>query len=795
MIETVRIRAVFRGVVQGVGFRPAMYRLAVETGVKGFVSNTPGGAVLEAEGDREAVEALTMRLRSSLPPRAALHSLEITHLDSAGYERFEIRESLQAGDRVAHIPPDIATCADCLREVYDPSDRRYRYPFTNCTNCGPRYSIITALPYDRPYTTMAGFEMCPECRREYEDPLDRRFHAQPIACPQCGPKVELWDANGACLASEAGAVEASADAILSGRIVAVKGLGGFHLMARADLDDTVRELRSRKRREEKPLALMCPSVEAARAICNVSPLEERALTGPEHPIVLLSRHPRPGLPVSNAVAPGNPYLGVMLPYTPLHHLLLAQVGMPLIATSGNLSDEPICTDEREALMRLEGIADLFLVHNRPIHRHVDDSILRVIAGREQVLRRARGFAPLPVPLAPDGPVILAVGAHLKNAVALAVGDAAYVSQHIGDLDTAPARRAHERVVHDVQSLRDVDARIVACDLHPDYASTIAAQRLTANGASLIPVQHHVAHVLGCMADNGLAPPVLGVSWDGTGLGDDGSIWGGEFILVTHDEQSRIGHLRPFALPGGDAAMREPRRSAIGLLYACFGADAPDMLSFADERVEASDVPLLIRMIERRINSPMTTSVGRLFDAVAAIIGLRQVSRFEGQSAMELEWLVGAQAPPDAYRIEVQRAAQSRATDPERLVLDWEPMLRSILRDRDAGVPRAAIAHGFHRALATAIVDVASCCGIGRVVLSGGCFQNRVLTEMSMDMLAKSGFRTYIHQRVPPNDGGIAVGQLVAARRALAAAQRAAGDKRVSMSARTTDTDAERHRAA
>ncbi len=772
--DMVRIRAVFQGVVQGVGFRPAMYRLAMETGVTGFVTNTPGGALLEAEGSSAAVETLTMRLRAALPPRASLHSLEITRLDPVGYASFEIRESVQTGERLAHVPPDIATCKDCLREMADPSDRRYRYPFTNCTNCGPRYSIITALPYDRPHTTMDGFIMCADCRREYEDPLDRRFHAQPNACPRCGPAVELWAPDGNPMASGDDAIVATVEAITAGRIVAVKGLGGFHLLARADSDAVVQELRTRKRREEKPLAIMCPSLEMVHSICEVDPFEELALTGPEHPIVLLRRRVgmtpgSTGASLSHRVAPHNPCFGVMLPYTPLHHLLLAGIGLPVVATSGNVSDEPICTDEREALIRLKGLADLFLVHNRPICRHVDDSIVRIIGKREQVLRRARGFAPLPVPIAAGGSVILAVGAHLKNSVALAVGDSAYISQHIGDLDTAPARAAHERVMRDLQTLREVEARVVACDRHPDYASTLAAQRLGHDGALVVPVQHHVAHVLSCMADNGLEPPVLGVSWDGTGLGDDGTIWGGEFILVADRGETRVAHLRPFRLPGGDAAMREPRRSALGLLYAVFGDAALEMLTTDNPHWDRSSAPVLMRMIQRGVNAPLTTSAGRLFDAVASIIGLRHVSRFEGQAAMELEWLVGSQTPPEPYIIPVVKCTTHGHRD-DCLVLDWEPMLRSLLRDVAASVSNAAVARGFHRALAVAIREVAVRLRIGRVVMSGGCFQNRILSETAEEMLTRSGFRAYVHQRVPPNDGGIALGQLAAARRAMSGAR-------------------------
>ncbi|MCX8103930.1 MAG: carbamoyltransferase HypF, partial [Candidatus Bipolaricaulota bacterium] len=564
--QMARLKIAIHGAVQGVGFRPFVYRLAIELKLTGWVLNSAQGVFIEAEGTKEQLEEFVRRLERDKPPRAFLQSLEASWLDPVGYTAFEIRHSDESGQKIAFILPDIATCPDCWREIFDPNNRRYRYPFTNCTNCGPRFSIIEALPYDRPNTTMKIFRMCPDCQAEYENPLDRRFHAQPNACPQCGPHLELWDAKGTVLAQHDDALCQAAEAIRVGQIIAVKGLGGFHLICDARNDDAVQELRRRKHREEKPFALMYPSLELVQAHCEVSPLEERALTSPEAPIVLMRR--RESVQIASSVAPRNPYLGIMLPYTPLHHLLMAELGFPVVATSGNLSDEPICTDEHEALIRLKEIADLFLVHNRPIARHVDDSIVRIVGSQELVLRRARGFAPLPITLRnPERRTVLAVGAHLKNTVALAVGSTVFISQHIGDLETAEAFGAFQRVIQDFERLYDAQPSVIAHDLHPDYLSTQYAQ---GRKPRTVGVQHHYAHVLACMAENELDSSVLGVSWDGTGYGLDGTIWGGEFLRATRESFTRVAHLRTFRLPGGERAIQEPRRSALGVLYELFG---------------------------------------------------------------------------------------------------------------------------------------------------------------------------------------------------------------------------------
>lgn len=748
--QSARLKIAIHGAVQGVGFRPFVWRLATELKLTGWVLNSAQGVHIEAEGTKAQLDEFLQRLTRDKPPHAFIQSLEYSWLDPVGSSAFEIRHSDESGHKTALILPDIATCPECVREIFDPHDRRYRYPFTNCTNCGPRFSIIEALPYDRPNTTMKKFPMCSDCQAEYDDPSNRRFHAQPNACPTCGPHLELWDRQGALVAQHDDALRQAAQAIRNGRIVAVKGLGGFHLICDARDEQAVHELRRRKHRQEKPLALMYPSLELVKAHCEVSKLEERWLTAAEAPIVLVRR--KEHAQIAPTVAPRTPYLGVMLPYTPLHHLLMAELGFPVVATSGNLSDEPICTDEREALTRLNRIADLFLVHNRPIARHVDDSIVRIIAGRELVLRRARGFAPLPIHLQMERAkpkTVLAVGAHLKNTVALAVGPNAFVSQHIGDLETPQAFEAFQRVIADFERLYEAHPRIIACDLHPDYLSTQYAQ---GHKLPKLSVQHHYAHVLACMAENELDGPVLGVSWDGTGYGLDGTIWGGEFLLATRESFTRVAYLRPFRLPGGEHAVREPRRSALGVLYELYGDALFSMTEFAPVRAFSErELEILRTMLQKDLNSPYTSSVGRLFDALASIVGLRQINRFEGQAAMELEFALHGIETDESYDF-----ALSEET------LDWGPMLRSLVGDVRDSVSVGKIAAKFHKTLVEMIVAVARRVGEERVVLTGGCFQNLYLTERAIARLREEGFRVYWHQRIPPNDGGIALGQIVAA---------------------------------
>jgi hydrogenase maturation protein HypF len=804
-----RLRLSIHGVVQGVGFRPFVFRLAHDLGLAGWVNNSPQGVCLEVEGPRAHLDDFRSRLQAGPPPHSSIHGLEATWLDAAGFERFEIRASNVGGATTTLVLPDLATCPDCRREIFDPSNRRHRYPFSNCTHCGPRFTIIEALPYDRAATSMRSFVMCPACQAEYDDPADRRFHAQPNACPDCGPRLELWPAVSSPAPGEAprnlaqghDALLLSAHVLRCGQILAVKGLGGFHLFVDARNDAAVRRLRERKLREEKPFALLFPSLESVRQACEVSELEARLLCSPEAPIVLLRRLGTRNSELGTSVAPGNPNLGVMLPSNPLHHLLLAELGFPVVATSGNRSDEPLCTDEFEALDRLNGVADLFLVHNRPIVRYVDDSIVRVMQGREMVLRRARGFAPLPINLQPSTfnlQPVLAVGAHLKNTVALAVGDQAFVSQHLGDLETEPANTAFRRAAADLPRLYGVRPEVIAADLHPDYLSTRFAAELTGAPSTinyqpsttpgsplpaapssapstinhqlstapappaLVQIQHHVAHVLACLAENDVALPALGVAWDGTGYGTDGTIWGGEFFLVTETTVERVASLRPFPLPGGDAAVKEPRRAALGLLHELARLQ-DETLSHMRQSLVSQFSPAewatLETALARGVNAPLCSSVGRLFDAVAALVGLRSRMKFEGQAAMELEFALEGVETDEHYDLALVPVPQ-----PPGLVLDWAPLLAALLQDAARGQSVGLISAKFHNALAEAVVNVARHRGVPRVALSGGCFQNRYLTERTLRRLRDEGFQPYWPQRVPPNDGGIALGQIVAARR-------------------------------
>ncbi len=746
-----RLKVTIRGAVQGVGFRPFVYRLAREMELGGWVKNSPQGVFIEAEGPKETLDEFLLRLERERPRLSFIQSLEYSVLEPLGYEEFQIRHSEDAGERVAVIMPDIATCPECRRELFQPGDRRLRYPFTNCTLCGPRFSIIQALPYDRANTTMKAFVMCPECRREYEDPGDRRFHAQPDACGVCGPHLSLWDEKGEALAASDNALKRAATVIKRGRVLALKGLGGFQLLVDARNEDAVLRLRERKRREEKPLALMFPDLESLRSYVEVSPLEERLLLSAESPIVLMRR--RPDTDIAPAVAPDNPYLGGMLPYTPLHHLLMRELGFPVVATSGNLHDEPILTDEGEALESIGDIADCFLVHNRPIERHVDDSVVRVQLGRETLLRRARGYAPLPISVKRSLPLLLAVGGHLKNTVAVSRGSEVILSQHIGDLETAKAFFAFRKVIDDLLSLYDVRPLAVAHDAHPDYLSTQYARD---SGYPTIEVFHHHAHLASCMAENELEGEVLGVTWDGAGYGEDKTLWGGEFLLGDAGGYRRVAHVRPFRLPGGEAAIKEPRRTALGLLYEVFGPDALEAgryLPAGEEDFSEATTRLLRQMLEKGVGSPVTTSAGRLFDAVAAILGIRSVCSFEGQAAMMVEFR--AQEGVDEHYPVCLR-------DTEPLVFDWEPMFREILRERDGGVPTGVICAKFHNTLAEVIVAVARRIGARRVALTGGVFQNRYLTERAFRRLERAGLKPFTHQRVPPNDGGIALGQIMVA---------------------------------
>ena len=761
-----RLHLVIQGAVQGVGFRPFVYRLAADLGLTGWVNNSAQGVVIDVEGARSQLDTFLHRLNQEKPPRSHIQSLESSWFDPVGYSIFEIRKSV-VGEKTAVVLPDLATCPDCLNEILDPTNRRYRYPFTNCTNCGPRFSILDALPYDRPNTTMQYFRMCSDCQIEYGNPSDRRFHAQPNACPQCGPHLELWNPSGE-IVSHDNALKMAADAIRQGKIVAIKSLGGFHLMVDARNETAIQRLRQAKQRAAKPFALMYPSLELIKADCEVSELEEQLLQSPEAPIVLLKHSKAQTLnaKIAPSVAPHNPYLGIMLPYTPLHHLLMADVGFPIVATSGNLADEPICTDEHKAIHDLGTIADLFLVHNRAIARPIDDSIVRVMMEQKVVLRRARGYAPLPTSIHSKSK-ILSVGAHLKNTIAFSTNQQVFVSQHIGDLETVPAFEAFQQTIARFQQIYELQPTAIACDLHPDYRSTQFAHQL-ANQLQIpvIPVQHHYAHILSCMAEHQLEGSVLGIAWDGTGYGLDGTLWGGEFLHITDTTFQRVAHLRSFRLPGGDKAVKEPRRSAIGLLYELYGEQVFEMKTLDSiQTFSAQELKILKTMLNNNLNAPITSSAGRLFDAIASILGLRQNTQFEGQAATELEFLLESSATDESYPFEIHSSRSPTSLEKSK-ILNWAVMVQKILVDRNSGLSISNISAKFNNTLVEMMVVVAKQIGEERVILTGGCFQNKYLTERAIQRLRMEGFRPYWHQRIPPNDGGIALGQIMAALREI-----------------------------
>ena len=761
-----RLHLTLEGMVQGVGFRPFVYGLATELGLMGWVQNSSQGVTIEVEGTSPVLSTFLNRLQQEKPPHATIARLHTTSVPIRGETQFTIQSSDGDQPKTALILPDLATCPTCLQEILDPQNRRYRYPFTNCTHCGPRFSIVRSLPYDRPHTTMQGFAMCPQCQAEYDHPRDRRFHAQPNACPVCGPHLELWDRDGVVLASHDSALKQAIAAIRQGQIVAIKGLGGFHLVVDAQNEMAVQTLRQRKHRPDKPLAVMVPSLDWVQQQVCLSVVEADLLQSAAAPIVLVAWTAVTDA-IAPSVAPGNPYLGMMLPYTPLHHLLMHELQTPIVATSGNVSNEPICTDEQDALTRLGAIADLFLIHNRPIARPVDDSIVREVAGQPLVLRRARGYTPQPIalPLASDA-TILAVGAHLKNTVALSIHQQILVSQHLGDLaNSATLVRFHEAMEH-LLGLYDRTPDAIACDLHPDYYSSQVAHAQT--GTPIIPVQHHYAHVLAVLAEHQVAPPVLGIAWDGTGYGMDGSIWGGEFLRVTEDPGfERVAHWRTFRLPGGNQAVKEPRRSLLGLLYAAWGEavfEQADWLALsALQQFTLSERSVLRSMLTNGVNAPVTSSVGRLFDAISSLLDLCHCISFEGQAAMQLEYAIAQSSvllDQDSYPFATQDQVN------HAIVIDWQPMLHGIIEDLRQQCPIPVIATRFHQTLVDVILAIAHHVGLNQVVLTGGCFQNRYLLETAIQRLRQDGFTPLWSQQIPSHDGGIAVGQIMGAVRQL-----------------------------
>jgi hydrogenase maturation protein HypF len=748
-----------RGIVQGVGFRPFVYTLAARLQLRGFVRNQTGTLLIEVEGEPPSLERFLAELSDRPPPLAHVEHLSWERRPPRGDGHFRIEPSEAESASAVFISPDVATCADCLAELRDPADRRYGYPFLNCTNCGPRLTIITGAPYDRPRTTMAPFVMCPACRAEYEDPTDRRFHAQPTACADCGPRLGLLDAAGRPL-SVPDPLAHFAEALRGGRIGALKGVGGYHLACEAGNPAAVAELRRRKHRDEKPFAVMVADEAAAAALGEVGPGERALLTSPRAPIVLL-RKSRPGT-VTEEVAPRNPYLGVMLAYTPLHHLLLRAVGgRPLVMTSGNRSDEPIAYRDDEAPRQLAGIADLFLVHDRPIHVRCDDSVTRVVDRVELPLRRSRGYAPRPIALPLDcSRPTLAVGGQLKVTFALGRRRQAFLSHHMGDLDHYEAYRAFERDVALYERLFAVTPQLIAHDLHPDYVTSgYARQRAERLGTPLLAVQHHHAHLASCMAEHGLTEPVIGVTFDGTGFGTDGAVWGGEFLVGDYRGYRRAAHLRYVGLPGGDRAVREPWRMAVAHL-----GDARADLSSLRARVLPVELRTVERMLERGLNTPLTSSAGRLFDAVAALAGVRDRVSYEGQAAIELEWLADEVGADETYPFTLDAPPEGHAEAP--LVIDTRPLIRAVAEEVTRGVGAALIARRFHSTLVEMIAAVCrrlgEATGLKTVVLSGGVFLNALLTREVNARLGGDGFRVYRHRLAPPNDGGLSLGQLAVA---------------------------------
>ncbi|ACH40134.1 hydrogenase maturation protein HypF [Citrifermentans bemidjiense Bem] len=734
------------GIVQGVGFRPFVYRLANRLGLSGWVRNTGEGVQIEVEGDAAAIEEFRLAVRDEAPPLAVIYQLRAQPIPAAGATGFAIVESARstAGGEVS---PDCDVCDDCLAELFDPDNRRHGYPFINCTNCGPRYSIITGIPYDRPATTMAGFAMCDDCLAEYHDPGNRRFHAQPNACPVCGPHLSLLEPSGAPVCGDA--LKLALEALSQGKIVAVKGVGGYHLAVDAGNQAAVERLRQRKRRDEKPFAMLAADLEMVRRHAHCSELEGRLLLGVERPIVLMRK--LAGSSISDLVAPGNGWFGFMLPGNPLQHLLARGHGAPLVMTSGNLSDEPIAYRDGEALEMLSGIADLFLTHDREIHTRTDDSVLRLYRGEPLFLRRSRGYVPRAVQLPAEQASVLAVGGELKATLCLTRGDRAFMSQHIGDLKNAATLASLEQSASDLQSLLEITPALVAHDLHPDYLSTHYA---TALGLPAVGVQHHHAHMASCMAENGLEGEVIGVILDGTGYGTDGTTWGGEFLVGGYSRFERHAHFAPLRLPGGDAAVKEPYRMALSALYSLHGDRLFDQPPAVLSEVAQADRPLFLKMLEKGINSPLTSSCGRLFDAVSALIGVRSRISYEGQAAIELEALAEQGGEVEPYPCQVREEWGH--------VLDFAPAIAAICADLARGRSRADIARAFHRTVARGVLDVCRRLreetGYVRVVLSGGVFQNRLLTEEVAELLAGDAFQVYCHRLVPPNDGGLALGQ-------------------------------------
>jgi hydrogenase maturation protein HypF len=741
------------GIVQGVGFRPFVHQLAHHYGLKGEVSNTSSGVTIHIEGSEEKLLAFIRELAKKSPPLAHITHVSTSYEPARGYTEFAIGASKRQSFRWALISPDTAICNDCLRELFNPTDRRYQYPFINCTNCGPRYTIIDDIPYDRPNTSMKHFKMCPECQKEYDDPANRRFHAQPNACAVCGPSVALYDHRRQVL-TRGDPIEGAAGLLKEGKIVAIRGLGGFHLAVDAENSDAVIRLRQRKHREERPLALMSYDLDRVYEYADIEPDEEVLLTSPQRPIVLVKKkNPNPLFP---EISPRNKNFGAMLPYTPLHYLLLSYDFTALVMTSGNISEEPIASDNEEAFERLGAIADYFLVHNRDIYLRSDDSVVRRVDGATRFIRRSRGYIPAPVFLKKELPQILACGAELKNTVCLTKGKNAFLSQHIGDLENLETYRFFELTVRHMKQILDIAPQIVACDLHPDYLSTRYAQEQ--KGIKKIAVQHHHAHIASCMAENRLDGPVLGLSFDGTGYGTDSCIWGGEVLIANIHQFTRAAHLAYLPMPGGAAAIKEPWRMAVSYLYDAFGEGFLDLKLPLFQGLEKEKIKIILHMISKRVNAPQTSSLGRLYDGIAAILGIRKRVAYEGQAAMELEMAIREETE-ETYDYEWERGKDSY-----QILL--HPIIRGVVKDMENGLQVSDISSKFHTTLIRLFSDLCTLLrketGLDRVALSGGVFQNAILLAGLRKALEEKNFQVFTHCLVPCNDGGISLGQAVVA---------------------------------
>lgn len=741
-----------KGVVQGVGFRPFVYQLAKYYHLKGKIANTPSGVVIHIEGTQNRFESFFIDLSKKCPPLA--HITKIFSFDEQlhHYASFKIVASKAGTMMDTLISPDMSVCDDCLFELFDSNDRRFQYPFINCTNCGPRYTIIDNIPYDRPKTSMKHFTMCAACLAEYDDPDNRRFHAQPNACKDCGPYVGLYDKNRKKIAAS-DPIGKTASLLKHGFIVAIKGLGGFHLAVDAENTDAVETLRKRKHREEKPLAIMSFDMAHIRKYARVAPEEETLLRSPQRPIVLLQKiEPNP---ISDKVAPRNRYFGAMLPYTPLHYLLLDHDFKALVMTSGNRSEEPIAIDNDAAFDRLSDIADYFLIHNRDIYLRSDDSIVKKTAGKTRFIRRSRGYVPVPVFLKKEVPSILACGAELKNTVCLTKKNQAFLSQHIGDLENLPAYEFFMKTIKHMKQILDISPDIVAYDMHPDYLSTRYAENM--EGFEKVPIQHHHAHIVSCMTENMIDGPVIGLSFDGTGYGADGNIWGGEILVADHSQFRRAAHLAYVPMPGGEAAIKHPWRMAISYLYESFGKGFKNLDLPLFNNIDADHIGTMVKMLQNRINSPYTSSLGRLFDGVASIIGIRYHTLFEGQAAMDLEMTASGKTT-ETYEYEW-------IAENAYCVL-LQPVIRGIVRDMERKILPRKISSKFHWTLIRLFTDlcdvIAKETGLNRVVLSGGVFQNSILLAGLIQTLTKKNFEVFTHKRIPPNDGGIALGQAMVA---------------------------------